>query len=216
MDRVEKLLALRELRHRYADCRACKLCESRSQIVFADGDEDGRVMLIGEAPGEKEDETGVPFVGKSGKVIEEICKAIDVDIGELHITNQVMCRPPENRQPTKAEIAACRPRLLEQIRIVDPDLIIASGKSAAESLTGTKLSIVTERGSIVDSTFQGPEGPFTVPVMLTIHPAHLLRHPDTPAGGLLRQTVDDYRTAFAVTDRLGKLWYGKEPKRRTR
>jgi uracil-DNA glycosylase family 4 len=181
--------------------------------VFADGNPDASVMIIGEAPDEHEDASGVPFVGKAGELLDSLIIEAGADPTDVHITNLVMCRPPDDRDPSNPEIKACRPRLMEQIRIVDPDLIIASGRLASKALTGQKnLAITKNRGEIFDCSLKGEMVEYKIPVMATIHPVALLRNPDKSKGGILRNTIEDFTSAFAVARKAKRLWgedYGR-------
>ena len=205
----QKLATLRALRKKWRDCVSCGLCESRKQIVFADGEPEARVMLIGEGPGEQEDAEGVPFVGRSGVLLDELLRRAGATRTEVHIVNAVLCKPPDNRPPNNEELAACRPRLLEHVRILDPDVIIAMGKTALKTLTGRKnAAITTERGKLFDVTIPGLHLPLSYPVMPAYHPTYLLRNPDQSPGGLVYQTVSDLRDAFVIADVLNHRWRG--------
>ena len=187
-------------------CEKCGLCSTRRKIVFACGPPDADIMLIGEAPGEEEDKTGVPFNGPSGGMLEWVCDQAGVDPESLFMTNLLMCRPPDNRDPAKVEIQACQPRLLDAIRLVDPNLIIASGRVASQTLTKQRtLSVLKQRGTIIDSEFEGPFGAYTIPVLITVHPALLLRNPDMD-GGILSATVEDFRMARKINQKLKNAW----------
>tara|TARA_Y100000310_G_scaffold145797_1_gene145208 strand:+ start:159 stop:797 length:639 start_codon:yes stop_codon:yes gene_type:complete len=206
---LSKRERLKALKRGWEDCRACKLCESSKQVVFEDGDPDCGIMFIGEAPGETEDETGVPFTGASGILLEEMVKSMGKTMNDLYFTNTVLCHPEDNRNPSKPEMAACRPRLMEQIKIVDPMLIIASGAVAATTIAGTKVAVTKDRGSITDVEFDGDLGRYKIPVLMTLHPAYVMRKPDTRKGGAMKNTMADLRSAFQITDRLKEMW-GKE------
>jgi len=215
---VDKHNTLRALRAQWLECQKCPLGATRTKLAFADGSPDAKVMLIGEAPGKEEDLSGVPFKGPSGKIIEDICDIIGVKlVKELHLTNPVLCRPPDNRVPYDGELAACRPRLMEHIRLVDPDLIIASGKTAASALLRRKVAVTKERGQIFDGIFDGVEGTYTIPVLVTLHPATILRDPDHNRGGLLTLLKEDIKLAFQLVDQARKLWYDEpKPTRRSK
>jgi uracil-DNA glycosylase len=207
LDKDDKLGALCGLRNTWGACVSCPLHESRKNLVFADGDTDADIMLIASAPGEDEDDRGLPFQGKTGGLLEDILTIAGIDHSAPHMTNLVMCRPPENRDPYKPEIDACWPRLLEQIRIVDPLLIMAAGRVAAQKLTGNRtLAVTKERGSIYDVEFQGLMGPYVIPVMAVIHPAACLRNPDMNEGGDLADTIKDFRQADHIVRLARKEW----------
>jgi uracil-DNA glycosylase len=157
-----------QLRTLVADCRACGLCQQRKQAVFGVGHERAPWMFVGEGPGADEDEQGDPFVGQAGKLLDSMLAAIGCERGrEVYIANVVKCRPPGNRTPTPEEAAACAPFLDRQIELVQPRLIVALGKSAAVRLLQTEASIAALRGKV--HRYNG------VPVVVTYHPAYLLR-----------------------------------------
>jgi uracil-DNA glycosylase family 4 len=161
------------LRSAVSQCRACALCESRTQTVFGVGHERARLMIIGEAPGENEDLQGEPFVGQSGKLLDNMLRAIgltrDAATAErgVFICNTVKCRPPRNRNPDAAEIARCAPYLERQIALVQPKLLLAMGRFAVQALLGTDEAIGKLRGRVHERR--------GVPVIVTYHPAYLLR-----------------------------------------
>ncbi len=151
------------------DCTLCKLSEGRKTIVFGSGNPEADLMFIGEGPGADEDEQGLPFVGRAGKKLTEIIeKGMKLSRqDDTYICNIVKCRPPGNRDPEKEEIEACKPFLQQQIKTVRPKVLVALGKPAASTLLGRSVPITKERG-----TWHEFEG---VPLMLTLHPAYLLR-----------------------------------------
>lgn len=153
-----------------AGCSACRLCEQRQQAVPGVGDRQARVMFIGEAPGAEEDRRGEPFVGQAGKLLDAMLASIGLARGQgVYIANTVKCRPPLNRTPQTDEMAACRPYLERQIALVAPDLLVALGRPAAQVLLDSPdLRISAARGQV----FRFAE----VPVMVTYHPAYLLRN----------------------------------------
>ena len=157
-----------ELRNRVAACRACALCKQRKQAVFGVGAQSGPWMFVGEGPGADEDEQGEPFVGQAGRLLDSMLAAIGCRRGEdTYIANVVKCRPPGNRTPTAEEAAACAPFLDRQIELVAPKLIVALGKSAVVRLLGTEASVASLRGKV--HRYRG------IPVVVTYHPAYLLR-----------------------------------------
>ena len=161
------------LRAAVASCRACALCESRKQTVFGVGHERARLMIVGEAPGEQEDLQGEPFVGQAGKLLDHMLRALGLarDAAEperaVFICNTLKCRPPRNRNPEPAETAQCAPFLERQIALVQPKLLLAMGRFAAQSLLGTDEAIGKLRGRVHQRR--------GVPVIVTYHPAYLLR-----------------------------------------
>lgn len=155
-------------------CGACVLCQRRKQAVPGVGDRKAELMLVGEGPGAEEDQRGEPFVGQAGKLLDNMLAAIGMKRGEgVYIANAVKCRPPHNRTPEAGEIAACLPYLERQIQLVQPRLLVALGRPAAQALLQTEVGIGAARGK----RFQRGE----VPVVVTYHPAYLLRNPQDKA-----------------------------------
>jgi DNA polymerase len=152
-----------------AGCPRCKLSRSRSRIVFGEGNPNADLLFVGEAPGREEDEQGLPFVGAAGQLLTKIIEAIGMKREEVYIVNTVRCRPPDNRDPEKDEIAACRPFLEEQIRLIEPRAIVTLGSFAAQAILETDEPISKVRGRWYLA--HGAR------VMPTFHPAFLLRSP---------------------------------------
>jgi uracil-DNA glycosylase len=153
---------------RVAGCERCRLCEKRTQTVFGVGDRNADWMLIGEAPGENEDRQGEPFVGQAGKLLDNMLRSLSLARGtNVYIANVLKCRPPGNRNPEPEEVARCEPYLQRQVALVRPKLIVALGRFAAQSLLKTDASISSLRGRV--HAYEG------VPVIVTYHPAYLLR-----------------------------------------
>jgi len=156
------------LQARVSTCKLCRLCEKRTQTVFGVGDRQADWMLIGEAPGENEDKQGEPFVGQAGKLLDNMLRAVSLTRSEnVYIANVIKCRPPGNRNPEPDEVARCEPYLRRQVALVKPRLIVAMGRFAAQSLLKTEASIASLRGRAHE--YAG------VPVIVTYHPAYLLR-----------------------------------------
>jgi uracil-DNA glycosylase family 4 len=152
-----------------AACRACGLCQSRKQAVLGVGDQQADWLFVGEGPGAEEDERGEPFVGQAGKLLDAMLAAIDLKRGEnVYIANSVKCRPPNNRTPEPEETAACWPYLERQIELLQPKLIVALGRPAAQSLLQREVKIGAARGQLFD--YKG------IPLIVTYHPAYLLRN----------------------------------------
>jgi DNA polymerase len=170
-----------------AECRKCRLCESRTHTVPGEGPTDARLVVVGEGPGRTEDETGRPFVGKAGDLLTKILSAIELPREQVFICNVVKCRPPENRLPQYDEVAACVPYLFRQIEILKPKVILAMGGTAAQTLLHTKQSLGSLREHV--HRFRG------VPVVVTYHPAALLRNPNWK-----RPTWHDVRIARRILD----------------
>jgi uracil-DNA glycosylase family 4 len=158
-----------ELKAAVPACTACGLHKSRTQTVFGVGDEDADWMLIGEAPGAEEDRLGEPFVGQAGKLLDSMLAAIGLARGDnVYIANVLKCRPPGNRNPEPDEVAKCTPYLGRQIELVRPKLIVAMGRFAAQTLLHTDATIASLRGRV--HAYAG------VPLIVTYHPAYLLRN----------------------------------------
>ncbi|MBA3034411.1 MAG: uracil-DNA glycosylase [Gammaproteobacteria bacterium] len=158
-----------ELQQAVADCQACELCKTRKQAVLGVGDPAADWLFVGEGPGAEEDERGEPFVGKAGKLLDNMLAAIDLKRGQqVYIANAVKCRPPDNRTPEPGETAACWPFLARQIELIQPKLIVTLGKPAAQTLLQQEVKIADARGRVHD--FAG------MPLIVTYHPAYLLRN----------------------------------------
>src|SRR5215472_8374155 len=161
---------LEELRAEIGDCRRCKLCSGRTNVVFGVGNPRAKLMFVGEGPGRDEDLQGEPFVGRAGQLLTEIItKGMKLRRQDVYIANVVKCRPPDNRNPEPDEIVACLPFLARQIDLVQPRVIVALGTFAAQTLLDVKTPITRMRGVWHD--YRG------VKVMPTFHPAYLLRNP---------------------------------------
>ena len=158
-----------------ASCQACALCQNRSQTVFGVGSRSARWMIVGEAPGEQEDRQGEPFVGRAGQLLDRMLAALGLSrdhaaqAGHVYIANVLKCRPPANRNPQPQEVAQCEPFLLRQMALVQPDIVLAMGRFAAQSLLKTTEPIGKLRGRVHEVA--------GVPVVVTYHPAYLLRNP---------------------------------------
>jgi len=155
-------------------CQKCPLAHTRTQVVIERGNRQAQIMIIGEAPGQTEDETGLPFVGKAGQLLDKILASVELSANEVYICNVVKCRPPQNRDPLPEEIAACNPYLLEQIRLVNPQIILLTGKYAMLTLLGIKQGITKVRGQWYER-----DGRLFMPIF---HPAYLLRNPSREKG----------------------------------
>jgi len=139
---------LDELRAHIGDCHRCPLGATRTQVVFGVGDERARVVFIGEAPGEKEDLKGEPFVGPAGKLLNELLAHAGLSRDEVYIANVVKCRPPGNRNPEPVEIETCTPFLREQIRVINPDVLVTLGNFATKFVLKTETGITRLRGTV--------------------------------------------------------------------
>ncbi len=162
-------VTLKEIENELGDCKRCKLCSTRTNIVFGSGNENADILFVGEGPGKDEDLQGAPFVGKAGRLLTQIIeKGMGLKRKDVYICNIVKCRPPENRDPEKEEIEACSPFLEKQIKAINPKVVVALGKPASSTLLGRNVFITRERGSW--HSFMGYK------VMITYHPAYLLRY----------------------------------------
>ena len=165
-----KAAALVLLKEKYKNCLECPLSATRTQVVFGAGSAEARLLFVGEAPGFDEDKQGEPFVGAAGQLLTKIIEAMKLKRQDVYIANCLKCRPPGNRNPLPSEIVSCHPILAKQIEIIQPEIICALGKFAAQTLLATETPISRLRGRFHD--FQG------IKLMPTFHPAYLLRNPD--------------------------------------
>jgi DNA polymerase len=194
----EREAALAELAAKAEACRACALGHSRIQSVFNDGPADAKLMFVGEAPGQQEDESGVPFVGRAGQLLTKMVAAIGFSREEVYICNTLKCRPPDNRDPLPEEKAACEHFLVAQIGLVRPSLIVALGAHAAQYLCRSELTIGKLRGKW--HNYHG------VPLLATYHPSYLLRSP-----GMKVKSWEDFQLIHAKYTELNpgdprKIW----------
>jgi uracil-DNA glycosylase len=167
---AETLEALRALLEAF---EGCMLRTTATQLVFADGNPEARVMFVGEAPGRDEDIAGLPFVGRSGKLLDQMMGAIGLDRGKVYIANIVPWRPPGNRTPTPHESAICLPFIHRQIELADPDILVCLGQPSTQTLLGTREGITRTRGR----WFKFDTGRREIRALATYHPAFLLRSP---------------------------------------
>jgi uracil-DNA glycosylase family 4 len=165
--------SLEELRQALDSFTGCNLKLTATQLVFADGNPEARVMLVGEAPGRDEDIQGLPFVGRSGRLLDRMLAGIGLDRTSVYIANVVPWRPPGNRTPTPQETATCRPFIERQIELADPDFLVCLGGAAAKEIMGTSEGILRLRGNWRDFD----TGSRTIKAIATLHPAYLLRQP---------------------------------------
>jgi uracil-DNA glycosylase len=176
-----------ELADTVRQCRLCGLCETRTQAVFGTGDRGARLMVVGEAPGAEEDRKGEPFVGRAGMLLNSMLRAAGFERREVYIANVLKCRPPHNRDPSDEEAGRCLPYLRRQIELVSPAVILCVGRIAAQRLLGTDLPLARLRGRVHEL-----DG---VPVVVTYHPAYLLRSPgDKP------KSWEDLKIALKVLE----------------
>ncbi|HDR04856.1 MAG TPA: uracil-DNA glycosylase [Candidatus Marinimicrobia bacterium] len=171
---------INELKTKIENCRLCALSQSRRNFVFGDGNPQSPILFIGEAPGEQEDLRGIPFVGRAGQLLDKLLAEIDLQRSDVFIANVLKCRPPANRDPLPEEIALCEPYLHEQIRIINPKVIVALGRIAGKTLLKKDLALKEMRGKTLQ--YQG------VDLMVTYHPAAILRNMN-----MLNMIQDDFR-----------------------
>ena len=193
----DKQSLLENLKSKILKLDDCELKKNSKQIVFSDGDPQSPIMVIGEGPGQKEDETGKPFVGDAGLLLNKMFEAINIKRPKLYITNVVNYRPPNNRKPDPSEINKYSVFLREHINIIDPKILILMGGTAMEALFGKDLKISKERGKwkeliINQNTYQ---------TILTFHPAYLLRQPDQKKYSwidlkMIKKKIDDLKIIF--------------------
>src|SRR3989338_2623550 len=162
--------SLEQIRAEIGDCKRCRLCKGKKNIVFGVGNPKAKLMFVGEGPGRDEDAKGEPFVGRAGQLLDKIIIAMGYKRSDVYIGNIVKCRPPENRQPLPDEMGTCLPFLLKQIEAIQPKIIVCLGATALKGLLQTEAKISQVRGQ-----FQEWNG---ISVMPTYHPAFLLRNPD--------------------------------------
>jgi uracil-DNA glycosylase family 4 len=174
------------------DCTRCPLHQGRTHVVHTEGNRKARLMFVGEAPGADEDEQARPFVGRAGQLLTKIIEAIGLKREEVLIGNVNRCRPPANRPPTPEEASMCKPFLLREIAIVQPDVIVVMGNTAMRNLLDTKDGITKLRGKFQD--YQG------IKVMPTFHPAYLLRDPSKK-----RETWEDLKKVRDYLDTTGNI-----------
>ena len=165
---------LENLKKKIKNISNCNLKKSAKQIVFSDGNPNSHLMIVGEGPGQKEDEIGTPFVGDAGELLNKMLKAINIERKNIYITNVVNYRPPNNRKPEPAEITRYSEFLREHILIINPKILILMGSTAMEALFGNKIKISNERGEWKELIINQK----TYLTMITFHPAYLLRQPD--------------------------------------
>lgn len=184
---------LNEIENACKSCKKCSLCNSRTNIVFGDGVPNEKIMLIGEAPGFNEDQQGKPFVGRSGKLLDDILASVGFFRDKnIYICNTIKCRPPENRNPLPEEKIACRGFLDKQLELLKPKIIILCGAVAVNSMLDTKLGITKIRGQWFD-------GIYDAKMMPIFHPSYLLRNPSRTVGSpkwLMWQDIQEIRKVY--------------------
>ena len=159
----------KKLRADCENCSACELCKTRTNLVFGTGNENADVLFVGEAPGDNEDKTGIPFVGRAGKLLDQYLFAVDIPRDNVYIANILKCRPPKNRDPLPEEEAACIDFLRRQVKLINPKIIVCLGRISAARLIKPDYKITKEHGTFVK------KGNFLMTAIY--HPAFLLRNP---------------------------------------
>lgn len=189
------MLNLDEIAFAVQHCKACQLCAGRHKAVPGEGRRDADIMFIGEGPGEQEDLSGQPFVGPAGQLLDKMLAAIGLQRADVFIANIVKCRPPHNRQPERAEAAACMPYLRVQTALIKPKIIVLLGATAAKNIISPDIRITRDRGRWFEK-----DG---VSLMVTYHPSALLRNPS-----LKRGAWEDFRSLNRRAGELGISWSG--------
>ena len=169
-----KNIRLKKLEKEIDNIENCKLRDNGNKLVFSDGYLDSKIMIVGEAPGQKEDEIGKPFMGEAGLLLNKMLKAIQLDRDETYITNVVNFRPPNNRKPDPSEIHRYKYFLIEHISIIEPKILVLMGSTAMEALFGSKMKISKERGQWKELIIKNKN----YKTIITFHPAYLLRQPE--------------------------------------
>ncbi len=186
--------SLEDIQSELGDCQRCKLCSGRTHIVFGVGAADADLMFVGEAPGRDEDLQGIPFVGKAGQLLTRIIQAIDLRRDQVYIANILKCRPPGNRDPQPDEVEQCERFLFDQIESVQPKIIVALGRYAAQILLRSSTPISRLRGKFCDF-----RGTLLIP---TFHPSYLLRNPSAK-----REVWEDMKAVRSRLRELGSRYY---------
>ena len=167
--------SLKKLNSECVECTSCNLSRTRKNVVVGKGNESAQVVIIGEGPGEQEDITGLPFVGRAGKMLDTALSSVDIDpLKDCYITNIVKCRPPNNRKPSSVESEACMPWLNEQVNLLKPKIIILAGSTAVQSFLGINEPISKIRGQWIVKD--------NIKYMPIFHPSYLLRNPSKNKG----------------------------------
>jgi len=195
---------LADLRKQAAGCRNCGLAERRTHVVFGEGNPNSPLILVGEGPGETEDRTGRPFVGRAGQILDRALRDCGITRDDIFITNTVKCRACDwigeratNRPPTEVEVNACRPWLLAQIQLIQPRVVLCIGAPSAKNLIRRDFRITVERGRFFPSEFART-------ILATLHPAYILRLSSATSDGGYSLLVDDITKAWEAAQRLAK------------
>lgn len=244
---IDKARWLEQMREGWSQCQACKLAPLRKNVVFGYGNPEAQVLVVGEAPGKNEDMQGRPFVGEAGELLDKYLASTSVDprlieivqemdesgtfksreareilLNYVFYTNVVSCRPPENRDPSKDEILACRTRLLEIIYTVDPVVILTVGRVSLEALMGKAIQITRDRGTVFDLEIPArpipglPARKIKYPCLAILHPSYLMRINDfSQEDGMSDKTFYDILKGMRIVDEFNWHHFGiKQPKER--
>ena len=185
--KIVKTNQLIKLQKKAKKCNRCSLGKTRNKLVFGEGNLDARLMLIGEAPGQEENKSGIPFIGPAGKVLDRLLTGIGLTREEVYIANVLCCRPPDNRNPEPKEVKACKERLLEQIRIIDPSIVCTLGASAINSFLKKDKAISDIHGKVIHKKRT---------VFISYHPAYAVYDPN------------NYKILEEDFEKLGRLYRG--------
>ena len=185
---------LQELKQTIINIKNCELKKNSTNIVFSDGNPNSKIMIVGEGPGANEDLEGLPFIGKTGELLDKMLLSINLDRENVYITNLINYRPPENRKPTELEIAKYLPYLIKHIEIIDPKILILLGSSALSAVVGDEQKISEIRGRWIDKKI----GKSNASVIVSFHPAFLMRQPDQKAMSwidlkMIRKKISDLK-----------------------
>lgn len=187
-------ILLQKLKKEYSTCQKCKeLCQSRTQVVFGSGNQNSKILFIGEAAGATEDKEGIPFCGASGKILQELLQSIGFTRDEIFITNTVLCRPEKNRNPKKEEIENCSNRLNKTIEYMNPKVIVTIGNFATYAVLG-QTGITKIRGQIFEKEINNK----IVQIIPIVHPANLLYNGRNPI--ILNQMKEDFKVIQKATN----------------
>lgn len=188
------------------DCKRCGLCQTRTNIVFGVGNAEAKIMFVGEAPGADEDRKGEPFVGKAGQLLDRWLTDLGLSRADVYIANVLKCRPPGNRDPKPEEVAKCSPFLRAQIRAIRPGVVVALGRHAGMLLSRREdMSLRAMRGARLDYDASSPkEAPrsFVIPLVVTYHPAYVLRQSGDGEANATRVVMSDLRRAIDLAARV--------------
>lgn len=199
---ASRLDQLEAVRAEAATCTKCRLCEGRTNSVFKDGNPNANLMLIGEGPGQNEDETGIPFVGRAGQLLTQILDSVNISRqNDIYICNIVKCRPPQNRKPQPDEMATCWPYLEAQIQAIQPDIILLCGATAVEGVLKIKTGITKIRGQWFETPYHAKDGSITR-AMPIFHPSYLLRNQSKAEGSPKWHTWQDMKNLRTALDTL--------------